>query len=97
MVAAAGRPGQGWFWAARQAGAPAGIPSGVGELRLQPTRLGELVCRPSPRSVLSTVAWTRARRYASGRQAEGREPGSNSLSRGRGLSDWEMTPRAEKV
>ena len=28
MVAAAGRPGQVGFWSARQAGAPAGIPSG---------------------------------------------------------------------
>lgn len=47
MVAAAGRPGQGWLLAARQAGAPAGLPSVVGELRLQPTRLRVLVCRPS--------------------------------------------------
>ncbi|WP_457767938.1 hypothetical protein [Cyanobium sp. ULC084] len=30
MLAAAGRLGQVWFWAARQAIAPAGIPSGVG-------------------------------------------------------------------
>ena len=29
MLAAAGRPGQVWCWAARQAGAPAWIPSGV--------------------------------------------------------------------
>jgi len=30
MLAAAGRPGQVWLWVARQAIAPAGIPSGVG-------------------------------------------------------------------
>ena len=52
MVAAAGRPGQGWFWAARQAGAPAEIPSGlgvgVGMMRLQPTRLRVWLCRLSP-------------------------------------------------
>jgi len=48
MLAAAGRPDQVWFWAARQAGAPAGIPSGVCVMRLQPTRLRVLVCRPSP-------------------------------------------------
>ena len=35
MLAAAGRPGQVLFWAARQAGAPAGIPSGVAVMRLQ--------------------------------------------------------------
>ncbi|EAQ76465.1 hypothetical protein WH5701_04320 [Synechococcus sp. WH 5701] len=35
MLAAVGRAGQVWFWAACQAGAPAGIPSGVGVLRLQ--------------------------------------------------------------
>lgn len=97
MLAAAGRPGQVWFWAARQAGAPAEIPSGVGVIRLQPTRLRVWVGRPSPRPVLSSVAWTRARCYEGGRQAEGREPGSNSLSRGRGLSDSEMPQRAEKV
>ncbi|SBO43304.1 protein of unknown function [Cyanobium sp. NIES-981] len=33
MLAAAWRPGQVWIWAARQAGAPAGIPSGVGVQR----------------------------------------------------------------
>ena len=47
MLAAAGRPGHVWFWAARQAIAPAGIPSGVGVMRLQPTRLRVWVCRPS--------------------------------------------------
>lgn len=47
MVAAAGRPGQVWFWAARQAIAPAGIPSGVGVLGLQPTRL-----RPSAQKAI---------------------------------------------
>jgi hypothetical protein len=46
MVAAAGRPGQVWFWAAGQAIAPDGIPSGVGVLRLQPTRLRVWLCRP---------------------------------------------------
>jgi hypothetical protein len=55
MVAAAGRPGQVWFWAARQAIALAGIPCGVGVLRLQPTRLRVLVCRPSPRPVLAAT------------------------------------------
>ena len=48
MVAAAERLGQGWFWAARQEGDPAGIPSGVGVWRLQPTRLRVWLCRPSP-------------------------------------------------
>lgn len=43
-----GRPGQVWVWAARQAIAPAGNPSGVGVQRLQPTRLMVLVCRSSP-------------------------------------------------
>jgi hypothetical protein len=46
MLAGAGRPVQVWVWAARQAIAPAGIPSGVGVRRLQPTRLRVLVCRP---------------------------------------------------
>jgi hypothetical protein len=49
MLAAAGRPGQVWLWAARQAGAPAGIPSGMGAWRLQPTRRRVWVARPSPR------------------------------------------------
>lgn len=97
MLAAAGRPGQVWFWAARQAIAPAGIPSGVGAWRLQPTWFQVWLCRPSLRPVLSSVAWKRARRCEGGRQADGREPGSNSLSRGRGLSDSEMPQRAEKV
>ena len=44
----AGHQGQVWFWAARQAGASAGIPSGVGVMRLQPTRLRVWLCRPSP-------------------------------------------------
>ena len=48
MVAAAGLQGQVWFWAAWQVGAPSGIPSGVGLMRLQPTRLMLLMCRPSP-------------------------------------------------
>ena len=48
MVAAAGHQGQVWFWAARQAGAPAGIPFGVGVMRLQPTRRRVWVARPSP-------------------------------------------------
>ena len=39
MVAAPECLGQAWFWAARQAEPPAGIPSGAGALRLQPTRL----------------------------------------------------------
>jgi hypothetical protein len=93
----AGRLSQVWFWAARQAGAPAGILSGVGVMRLQPARRRVWLCRPSPRPVLSTVAWKRARRCEGGRPADGREPGSNSLSRGRGLSDSEMPQRAEKV
>ena len=38
MLAAAGRPGQVWFWAARQAGAPAEIPSGVAVPPQSPTR-----------------------------------------------------------
>jgi hypothetical protein len=48
MLAAAGLQGQVWLWTARQEGDPAGIPSGVGVLRLQPTRLRVLVCRLSP-------------------------------------------------
>ena len=32
MVAASGRTGQCWVWAARQVGAPAGMPSGVAVL-----------------------------------------------------------------
>ena len=48
MVAVAGRSDQVGFWAARQAGAPAGIPSGVSAQRLQPTRLRVWLCRPSP-------------------------------------------------
>jgi len=48
MVAAAGLQGQVWFWAARQANAPAGIPSGVGVQRLQPAGLRVWLCRPSP-------------------------------------------------
>jgi hypothetical protein len=48
MVGAAGRPGQVWLWAARQAIAPAGIPSGLGVMRLQPTRHRVWGCRPSP-------------------------------------------------
>jgi hypothetical protein len=47
MVEAAGLQGQVRFWAARQAGAPAGIPSGVGVMRLQPIRLRLWLCRPS--------------------------------------------------
>jgi hypothetical protein len=47
MVAAAGRPGQVWCGAARQAIAPAGISSGVSVLRLQTTRLRVWLCRPS--------------------------------------------------
>ena len=57
MLAAAGRPGQVWFWAARQEGAPAGIPSGVGVLWLQPTRLRVWLCRPSPFLALASAAW----------------------------------------
>jgi hypothetical protein len=48
MVTAAGLQGQVWFWAARQAGAPAGIPSGMGVMRLQPTWFRGVVCRLSP-------------------------------------------------
>ena len=50
MVAAAGRPGHVLFWGARQAGAPSGIPSGVGVgvQRLQLARLRVRLCRPSP-------------------------------------------------
>jgi hypothetical protein len=48
MLADAGQPGQVWFWAARQAGAPAEIPSGVGVMRLQPTRLRVWVGTPVP-------------------------------------------------
>ncbi len=48
MVAAAGRPGQVWLWGWRQAGAPSGIPSGVGVQRLQPARLRVWLCRPNP-------------------------------------------------
>ena len=48
MGAAAGRLGQVWFWAARQAEPPAGIGSGAVVLRLQPTRLRVRLCRPSP-------------------------------------------------
>jgi len=40
--------GQVWLWAARQEGDPAGIPSGVGAWRLQPSRLRVWLCRPSP-------------------------------------------------
>lgn len=40
MVAAAGLQSQVWSWAARQAIALAGIPSGVGVMQLQPTRSG---------------------------------------------------------
>jgi hypothetical protein len=46
MVAAAGRLDQVCLWAARQAGTPAGIPSGEGALRLQPTRLRVLLGVP---------------------------------------------------
>ena len=46
MVADAGRPGQVWFWAARQAIAPAGTPSRVGVMRLQPTRLRGVAVPP---------------------------------------------------
>ncbi len=97
MLAAAGRPGQVWLWAARQVGDPAGIPFGLAVMRLQPTRRRVWVARPSPRPELSNAVWGRVRLCEGGRQAEGREPGSNSLSRGRGLSDSEMTLRAEKV
>jgi hypothetical protein len=56
MLAAAGGPGQQvWFWAARQAIAPAGIPSGVGVMRLQLTRLGCWVAAPSAWSVYPFV------------------------------------------
>ena len=47
MLAADGRPGQVWCWAARQAIATAGNPSGVGAWRLQPTRLRAWLCRPT--------------------------------------------------
>ena len=46
MVAAAGRPGQVWFWAARRAIAPAGIPSGMGVMRLQPPGSGSWCVAP---------------------------------------------------
>jgi hypothetical protein len=46
MLAASGRPGQISFWAARQAIAPAGTPSGLGVMRLQPTRLRDLAVPP---------------------------------------------------
>ena len=48
MVAAAGLQGQVGICAARQAIAPAGIPSSVAVLRLQPARLRGIVCLPSP-------------------------------------------------
>ena len=48
MVAVAGGSGQVRLWAARQAGAPAGILSVMGAWRLQPTRLRVWLCRPSP-------------------------------------------------
>ena len=50
MVAAAGRPGHVLFWGARQAGAPSGIPSGVGVgvQRLQLARLRVWLCRLRP-------------------------------------------------
>jgi len=48
MVAAVGLQGQVWFWAARQPIAPAGIPSGAGVWRLQPTWFRGVVCRLSP-------------------------------------------------
>ena len=48
IVAAPERLDQVCLWAARQAGTPAGIPSGVIALRLQPTRLRVWLCRPSP-------------------------------------------------
>ena len=61
MRAAAGRPGQVWFWAARQAVAPAGIPSGVIAWRLQPTRLLVWLCRlspyPTPRPQAAAACW----------------------------------------
>jgi hypothetical protein len=46
MVAAPKRLGQVCFGAARQAEPPAGIPSGAGALRLQPTRLRVLLGVP---------------------------------------------------
>ncbi len=55
MVAAAGFQGQVWFWAARQEEASAGIPSGVGVMRLQPARLRVWVCRPTPRPTLAAT------------------------------------------
>jgi len=48
MAAAAGRPGQVWFRAPRQAIAPAWIPSVVGVMRLQPAPLRVWMCRPRP-------------------------------------------------
>ena len=48
MVAPAEPHGQVCFWAARQAIAPAGIPSGMRVQRMQPTRLRVWLCRPSP-------------------------------------------------
>ena len=53
MLAGAGQPSQVWVWAARQAIAPAGISSGVGVQRLQPTRLRALVRRPIDQERLS--------------------------------------------
>lgn len=46
---------QPWHWAARQAGAPAGIPSGVGPLRLQPSRLRASLCRLSLQRTLAAI------------------------------------------
>jgi hypothetical protein len=45
-----------WFWAARQASAPAGMPSGVGAGWLQLTRLRVWQCRPSPFAQTGTAS-----------------------------------------
>jgi len=67
MVAAPECLGQAWFWAARQEGDPAGIPSGVGAWRLQPTLLRVWLCRPSRFAQTgapcrTSFSWTRKRR-----------------------------------
>jgi len=59
MLAAAEPLVQLWLLAARQEGAPAGIPSGVGAWRLQPSRLRVWLCRPSPQSMADDKRHTR--------------------------------------